>query len=225
MTITYHTDIDQGSEAWLNLRRGVLTASEMKNIISPVKLEPVKNPSHLYELLSQRITKYVEPAYISDDMLRGMEDEIEARNLYHKHYEPVTECGFITNDKWGFTIGYSPDGLTEHNGLIEIKSRRQKFQAETIVTGELPDEYKIQCQTGLLVSERDYLDFISYCGGMPMVTIRVLPDEHMQAKILAASTLFEERLSEMHSKYMHRIEHNGMRLIATERKTDEELVI
>ena len=42
--------------------------------------------------------------------LRGWRDEIEARALYARHYAPVTEMGFINNDEWGFTIGYSPDG-------------------------------------------------------------------------------------------------------------------
>mgnify|MGYP002129560140 CR=1 FL=1 len=46
-----------------------------------------------------------------DAMLRGQEDEIYARQAYADHYAPVTETGFVTNDKWGFTIGYSPDGL------------------------------------------------------------------------------------------------------------------
>src|SRR3990167_3020074 len=105
MAIKYH-DFEQGSEEWAAIRCGCLTASEMKNIITPAKLEPVKNPAHLYELLSQRITGYVEPMYISDDMLRGVEDEITARDLYSKNYSEVIECGFITNDKWGFTIGY-----------------------------------------------------------------------------------------------------------------------
>jgi hypothetical protein len=62
---------------------------------------------------------YVEPHYVSDDMIRGHDDEIEARSLYAKHHAPVAEVGFITNSKCGFTIGYSPDALVGDNGLIE----------------------------------------------------------------------------------------------------------
>ena len=36
-----------------------------------------KERAHLFELIGQRITGYTEPHYISDDMLRGHEDEIE----------------------------------------------------------------------------------------------------------------------------------------------------
>src|SRR3546814_17843164 len=80
----------------------------MKLIVTPT-LKAANNDktrTHLYELLAQRVTGYVEPHYISDDMLRGMDDEIIARDEYTKHHAPVEQTGFITNDKWGFTIGY-----------------------------------------------------------------------------------------------------------------------
>ena len=119
--IKYHTDLIQGSDEWLQARCGLLTASEMKLIVTPtLKIaNNDKERSHLYELLAQRITQYVEPHYISDDMLRGHEDEVDARILYNDNYAPVTDMGFITNSKWGFTIGYSPDGLVGDDGLIE----------------------------------------------------------------------------------------------------------
>src|SRR3546814_6407235 len=72
------TDLIQGSEEWLQARCGLLTASEMKLIVTPT-LKAANNDktrTHLYELLAQRVTGYVEPHYISDDMLRGMDDEI-----------------------------------------------------------------------------------------------------------------------------------------------------
>jgi hypothetical protein len=112
-------------------------------------------------LLGQRITGYTEPRYISDDMLRGHDDEIEARIRYAEHFAPVTECGFVTNDDHGFVIGYSPDGLVDDDGLIECKSRRQKFQVETILADKVPEEYMLQIQTGLLVTGRKWLDFVS----------------------------------------------------------------
>lgn len=224
MTATIHANLEQGSADWLAARRGMLTASEMKLIVTPT-LKVASNDkerSHLHELLAQRITGHVEPHYISDDMLRGMEDEIDARALYAKHYAPVTECGFITNDKWGFTIGYSPDGLVGDDGLIEGKSRRQKFQVQTIADHEVPDDYLIQLQTGLLVSERQWIDFISYSGGLPMVTIRVFPDERVQDAIIAAAASFESRLVAKMERYLDRLESDA-RLIPTERKIMQEI--
>lgn len=225
--IKHYEELIQGSEEWLAARCGLLTASEMKHIITPtLKIaDNEKSRCHLYELLAQRITKYVEPYYISDDMLRGMNDEHDAKALYDQHYAKVETVGFITNDKWDFTLGYSPDAIIGKTGAVECKSRRQKFQIETILTDEMPAEYSIQVQTGLLVAELEWLDFISYSGGMPMFTTRVYPDEKVQAAIIAAATAFEEKLAEMMEKYNARLAAPGARLIPTERKIVQEMHI
>jgi hypothetical protein len=120
MTITHYPDLVQGSIDWMNQRCGLLTASEMRLILTPTLKQASndKERAHLWELLGQRLTRYVEPRYVSDDMLRGSTEEILAREAYAKHFAPVTEIGFITNDRWGFTLGYSPDGLVADDGLI-----------------------------------------------------------------------------------------------------------
>lgn len=230
MSITYHPDLVQGSDEWLSARCGLLTASEMKLIITPTlkMANNDKERAHLYELLAQRITGHVEPHYISDDMLRGQEDEIEARALYARHYAPVAEMGFITNDKWGFTLGFSPDGLVGDSGFIECKSRRQKYQIETLIecvfNETIPAEYLMQVQTGMLVSERAFCDFISYSGGLPMATIRIYPDDKVQTAIIEAAGAFEQRLSEKRDRYAAALM-SGARLIPTERRVEQEIVV
>lgn len=223
--ITYHRDLVQGSEEWLAARRGLLTASEMHLIITPATLKPAKNDkasAHLYELLAQRITGHVEPRYISDDMLRGQADEIEARALYARHYHAVEEIGFVTNDEWDFTLGYSPDGLVGEDGLIECKSRRQKFQAETLIAGEMPTEYRIQVQTGLLVTGRAWCDFVSYCGGMPLFVCRVPADPAVQDAILEAAEGFELAMSARLEDYERALAGMVPR-IETERRIEMEM--
>ena len=198
MSITYHKDLIQGTDEWLAQRCGMLTASEMKLIITPtLKIASNdKERAHLYELLAQRVSKYVEPQYVGDAMLRGEKEELVARETYNEKYAPVETCGFITNDKLGFTLGYSPDGLVSDDGLIEIKSRKQAFQMQTIIEGVLPPEFMLQIQSGLLISERKWCDFISFSGGMPMFVLRVLPDLEVQKAIIEAATAFEARLNE-----------------------------
>ena len=227
--ITYRPDIVQGSDEWRAARCGLLTASEMKLIITPtLKIASNdKERSHLYELLAQRITKYVEPSYISDSMLRGMDDEVEAVVQYGKSYAKVQPVGFVTNDKWGFTIGYSPDGLVGEDGQVECKSRSQKYQVQTLcdyvsVDGIDPD-FMIQAQTGLLVSERKWCDLVSYCGGLQMATVRVLPDEKIQSAIVSAAEAFEKRLVEKMAKYESVIASKA-RLVKTVRKVREEMI-
>jgi len=221
VTITYHKDLIQGSQEWMDARCGLLTASEMHLIVTPT-LKAASNDkerAHLYELLAQRITKYVEPQYISDAMLRGMDDETDAVKLYAKHYAPVTSMGFITNDKWGFTIGYSPDALVGDDGLIECKSRAQKYQIQTITENQAPPEYMIQIQTALLVTGREWIDFVSYSGGLPMFVKRCPPIKEYQAAILGAAIQFETRLAEKQAIY----DKNVSGFIPTERKIVQEI--
>jgi hypothetical protein len=222
--IRFHFDIEQGSEEWHALRCGILTASEMKFIVTPT-LKPASNDkerAHLFELLGQRITQHTEPRYISDDMLRGHEDEIEARIKYSENFAPVDSCGFITNDDHGFVIGYSPDGLVDDDGLIECKSRRQKFQVETILADKVPEEYMLQIQTGLLVTRCKWLDFVSYCAGLPMFVKRVFPDARYQEAIIAAAIGFEYRLQIAQEKYAAWLDRQPV-VINTVRTIQEEI--
>ncbi len=224
--IRYHEDVVQGSEEWLQMRCGKLCASEMRHIITPTLkvADNDKTRAHVFELLFQRITGYVEPQYISDDMLRGVEEEFYARQVYAENFAAVKEVGFITNSQWGFTIGYSPDGLVGDDGLIEIKSRRGKFQVQTIAEDAVPAEYLLQLQTGLLVSGRSFIDFVSYSGGLPMFVKRVEPDPLVQGAILAAATSFEAKLAEKEREYRATLI-NMPKVIETERRIECEMYV
>lgn len=207
MTITYHPEMIQGSPEWHDQRRGLLTASEMKFVLTPT-LKIADNDqtrSHVYELSGQRLTGFTEPTYIGDEMTRGMVDEPIARQLYHDNFGPVTECGFITNDDHGFTIGYSPDGLVGDDGLIEVKGRRQKFTVQSIVDGEVPKEHMLQIQTGLLVTGRKWCDYLSFTGGMPLLPIRVYPDKQVHEAIVKACTAFEAKIATVMNAYHERL--------------------
>lgn len=230
MSMKIHDDLIQGSEEWLQARCGLLTASETKLILTPTLkvANNEKTRAHAWELAAQRISDYVEPTYIGDAMLRGHEDEILARALYAEEYGDVRETGFVTNDKFGFTIGCSPDGLCGDDGMIECKSRIQKYQVQTIVeeyTGVslIPDEYMLQVQTGMLVCERKWCDFISYSGGLPMAVIRVEADTEIQEAIVAAAGGFEERILTIIADYHKAIE--ARKYPPTERRVEEEMYV
>ena len=221
---TYHHDIIQGSDEWHDLRRGILCASEVKLILTPtLKIaDNEKTRAHVWELAAQRISGYTEPTYIGDAMLRGREDEILARELYSTHYAPVTEVGFVTSDALGFVMGYSPDGLVGDDGLIEVKSRVQKYQVQTIVQNEPPDEFMLQLQTGLFITGRSWIDFISYSGGLHMVTIRVEPIPEYQDAIRAAAIGFEAKVHAAVNTYRDRLTDPKMRVLPTERREPEQ---
>lgn len=152
-------------------------------------------------LAAERITGYTEPMHVSADMERGTLDEPYAREIYSEHYAPAAECGFMIRDDWGFPIGYSPDGLVGEDGLLEIKSRKQKVQLKTFLEDEVPLENMAQIQCGLLVSGRDWCDYVSYSGGMHLYTKRVFPDELWHAAIIDAVKGFEEAATQMIATY------------------------
>lgn len=225
MTITIRRDITQGTDEWMAARCGMLTASELHLIITPTLKVAAngKTRAHLYEILAQRVTGFVEPHFISSAMERGREDEVMARYTYAEKVAPVEEVGFITNDEWGFTLGYSPDGLVGDDGLIECKSRCQKYQVETILGGIVPDDYLIQVQAALLISRRQWLDFISYSGGLPMIIVRVLPDPYMHEAIINAAADFEKNLAAKLGDYRAAVAEmrNAGRYFPTERREED----
>jgi hypothetical protein len=152
-------------------------------------------------LVAERITGHVEPVRPSRDMERGTLDEPYARDKYSEHYAPAAQIGFMVRDDWGFRLGYSPDGVVGDDGLIEIKSRAQKKHLATILADQVPAENMAQCQAGLLVSGREWIDYVSYCGGMPLWTKRVTPDPRWFTAIIEAGEAFEANAAEMFERY------------------------
>jgi hypothetical protein len=206
---TYHHNIEQGSPEWHDIRRGVLTSTAIKTLITTTgKLaDNDKTRAHVYEVAAQRITGRTEEGFSSFDMMRGHVEEILARDLYSQHYAPVTECGFVTNDKLGFVVGYSPDGLVGEDGVIEIKSAKAKIQVQRIVDGVIPTEHYAQVQTGLWVTGRQWCDFISYSNGMKMMVVRVNADPAYHELIEAAAQAFEAKVSEVIDAYERNSQH------------------
>jgi hypothetical protein len=226
VTLIEFPDVIQGSDAWHEQRRGIVTASVVGQLVTPKTLKIAasdKSRSIVAQLVAERITSYTDPTYIGDDMLRGIDDELRARDLYAAFYKrPVHELGFLLRKEDTWQLGYSPDGLVGDDGVIEVKSRRSKLHLSTILTGEVPAEFMAQCQAGLLVSGREWLDFISYSGGMPMWHKRLYPDPAWQEAIVAAAEQFETTAAEMVADYATKT----AGLPATERTPDyHEMVI
>lgn len=225
--LTVYEELEQGSTDWKAARCGILTASEMKLLVTPATLKLAANDkqrAHVMELTAQRLSGWVEDTYVNDDMLRGVEAEHFARAEYEEKYSPVKQIGFMTNEKWGFKIGYSPDGLVGEDGLWECKGPRAKKHVETILSGCVPDDNMVQLQTGLLVSGRDWIDFSSYHAGLPMVTYRVEPDERMQGIILDAAEKFEEQVQKNLDKWSALMA-SDMRLIPTDRSDGDVIIL
>lgn len=196
--------IEQGTDEWRDLRAGIVTASTIGQLITPSTLKVASNETSrglTLTLAAERITGRPEDSPMTSDMWRGIESEPRARDKYAETVAPVRELGFMTRTGEGWTLGYSPDGLVGTDGLIEIKSPRPKGHLRTILTNQVPSMYMAQLQAGLFVSGRDWIDYISYSGGMPMFVKRVAPDEDWFKAIKAAVTAFEKDATDMFTAY------------------------
>lgn len=225
MTLTEYPELEQGSDAWLEQRRGMCTASVVGRLVTPKTIKPANNPDSrtlTMQLVAERVSGWTDPVWVTDDMQRGNDDEPRARDLYAAHYGvEVATTGFLVEDRFGWSLGYSPDGLVGTDGLIEVKSRKAKKHVATIVEDAVPIENMAQIQAGLLVSGRDWCDYLSYCSGLPMWRKRVEPDEKWFAAIVDAAGAFEAAASRMVAEYEGRV----VGLPSTERIDDLEMVI
>jgi predicted phage-related endonuclease len=170
--------IEQGSDEWMASRCGIVTMSNLQCLLANGKDASgfgVQALGYMNELIGERITGEPSAGWAGNShTLRGHEMEPVARDLYQEitgsAIEPV---GIILNHG----VGFSPDGLVDEDGVLEIKSKLAKLQVEVILSGEIPKEHIAQVQGGLWVSEREWLDFVSYWPGMPLFVKRAYRDE------------------------------------------------
>lgn len=205
MTLHTYPDVVQGTPEWDDLRRGVITASAIGSLITPKTVKPAANAetrSLVAQLAADRMNGWTDSSYQSYDMALGHENEPRAIDAYAQHRGvTVSHVGFMLNDTYGFPLGYSPDALVEDDGLVEAKSRRAKIHVQHVTGGGVPSEHMAQIQTGLLVTERDWLDYVSYCGGMELWIRRVHPDETWFTAIISAAKAAEEAIEQLVAKY------------------------
>lgn len=216
--LTFYPDLEQGSQAWLDARCGLLTASVIGKLLTPtLKVSDNETSRGLtLTLAAERITGHVEYVHPTFDMQRGTDDEPFARALYAEHHAPVKEIGFATLQGDGYKIGYSPDGLVGEDGLIECKSRQPKGQLIAILSDRPPTTNMAQMQAGMFVTGRAWCDYISYSAGLPLFVKRVHADPNWFAAIEAAAIAFETNVTDVIARYT-----NASRFMpATERRPE-----
>ena len=197
MTLTIYNaeDIPQGSDAWLEARRGIVTASTIGQLITDKTVKPAQNDRarglHA-TLIAERITGRVEPAIPNRAMTRGTLLEDEARREYEKRTgNTVAQIGFARLDTDTYTVGASPDGLIGEDGGLEIKCPAPKTHIQTVLSGEIPAYNRAQVQASMFVTGRAYWDFCSYLPGEVLYIIRDYPEQRWQTAIQEAAEGFE----------------------------------
>ena len=174
-------DIEQGSQDWLDLRLGKITASRVADIMANGRGGKPSQTSESYmnELISENLTGSQAEFFTNAAMAWGNECEPQARAMYELQNDvDVEEVAFIQlNDH----VGVSPDGLVGSEGMLEIKCPTSKKQIERALSDSYHADYKAQIQMQLWVSGRKWCDFVSFDprinGGASYLQERVYRDE------------------------------------------------
>ena len=197
------SDVEQGTKEWLELRLGIATCSELDTLLVNGKGEAGFGAgafTYMDTLIGERITgEAADPFMGNRHTERGHELEGTGRQLFEAQTGVSTQqVGIILNHG----IGYSPDSLIGSDGLCEIKTKLPKFQVGVILGNEIPKDHIAQCQGGLWVSEREWIDFVSYWPGMPLFIKRAYRDEAMIRKLSERVKTFYEILDERMNKVL-----------------------
>lgn len=154
-------NLEQGSQEWLEFRLGMATASNFDNLITSTGKESTSLEKYALKLASEKLLINPEPSYKNEAMQRGNELEPLARERYQQFtLSSVDQVGMIVSDCGNY--GYSPDGLVGEDGLIEIKCPMAPNHIKNLLSKQVPSEYYAQCQGGLFLSNKKWIDFISY---------------------------------------------------------------
>lgn len=195
MTLTVFDDLEQGSDAWVNARAGLVTASTVRQLLTGAgKIARNETSRGLAEKLAlERITgrvQYMPPTF---DMQRGTLLESDARAIYHERYNPVYEVGFGRIDDNGIAYGASPDGLTvDGYGGLEIKCPKPATHFRTILEDRVPPMYLPQIHMNMLVFDKGRWDFMSHDPGQPPFVKHVRRDAGWESLLLEAIRKCEE---------------------------------
>lgn len=187
-------ELEQGTAEWFEARQGIITASSMSDVLA--KGQGKTRNTYMNKLIGEVITGNTAPSYSNAYMDAGHEFEIEARDIYSAAFAECLQVGFYRNFDDIGGVGYSPDGVVGEDGLVEIKSRLAHLQVELILADRVPPEHQAQIQCGLWVSEREWLDFVSYCPNMPLFVKRVFRNEDYIAEMKTEVIKFYEEMAE-----------------------------
>ena len=160
--------IAQGSDEWFAQRLGRLTSSRMADVIARTKDGySTSREKYMVELALERITGARQEAYSNAAMEWGTNSEPLARAAYEADTGfLVVETGMVPHPRIAMA-GASPDGLVNHDGLLEIKCPQSATHVRNLCSGKPEGRYLTQMMWQMACTERDWCDFVSYDPRMP----------------------------------------------------------
>ena len=131
-----HLDIIQGTEEWHRIKWQKIGGTRAHGLLVP-------SDTLLDELLAEFCEPYEhEYGYLSEDMLRGMDLESNAREASSKYIGiDLITCGWLQSEECEL-LGISPDGISEDFKVsAEIKCFARKMHTSTCRIDEIPTKH------------------------------------------------------------------------------------
>lgn len=185
-----HPQIQQGSPAWYEIRKGMATASNFDKILTSARATASRSIGpYIDDLISQAFAPDEEDEFTGTRWTdRGKELEPEARAAFiARTGHAVEEVGFCTMDD--LTAGCSPDGLITCEGRyvagLEIKCLGRAKHARYVIAGVLPDEFKQQVHGSLVVTGLPEWHFWAWHPKMAPLHVVVTWDYYTQSMAAA----------------------------------------
>ena len=170
-------NVEQGTDDWFKVRSGIPTASEFDKLLTSTgkpstQIEEYINLKVAEVLAGQNVETWTGNQWTD----RGHELEPQAASMYGliNDCDPI-EVGFVTDDE--STCGCSPDRLVGNDGLLEIKCPAPQTHVGYLLDGKCPATYYLQVQGQLMITGRNWCDFMSYHPLLDSLIVRVERDD------------------------------------------------
>ena len=195
-------DVEQNTAEWHEAHIGVISSRHFSSILTPKQMKLSASADEVANIIAaERVTGEEDCDFGGNKWTeRGEEFEDEAASTY----ELIEDCtaekvGFITRNDG--LVGVSPDRLVGENGGLEIKCPGAKKHLKNFFLGEVDNDYKCQLQGFMLLTGREWWDFMSYHPKLPPFIKRVERDEKfisaLDAAINSTLAMVEEKIEKL----------------------------
>lgn len=150
---------------WQRARLGKITAShfgDVKYLKSGAWGETAL--TYLYDLIGEHLTGQPSESFTGSKATEwGNQYEEEALTAYKQRTGRKTKPGHFLQDPKNPLVGGTPDAFCGEQGVLEVKCPFNfKNHLRTVITKKVPDDYMPQVLGHLMLSGREWCDFVSY---------------------------------------------------------------
>lgn len=166
LEIEFFYDLEQRSEEWFELRRGVPTASKFSAIMAGGRdgEESLSREKYMQMLAGEIITGKVAETFRSEAMERGQEMEPAARAHYGRgRFDELTKVGLarrrLPSGRW---VSCSPDSQVGRRRGLEIKTMRPEALIAQSERPGFPARFKWQLYGTMFVTGWESMDLLLF---------------------------------------------------------------